>query len=839
MASFNNNTDLFIGKAELSRLIKFMDQDGFRQLMLKNSGSFGIIRYEADANGNNFKVEEDVLGSGNIKIASKSFAIDETGNLIVQDVVGSIAVANDSAYYWVKIAHKYKTTEGGSVNIDANGNLTGTATIFTDVLRGAPNFPSKISFPGSSNNPLEYEVVEVLNDTTVILDGSFIPENNLTYQVVGTFTPGAVPTLSEKYPFQYDGCDITLEAEVSLNTAPVKSDGTEFYIARVVNTGGNVAIEDKRTEFWKSSAEFKLNNILKTANPLIGVEWIKYDQISTSRDKNIVNVGWGIRSKVWTSDSEARTITFSGAIDGGKYKTTNQFSNDELNGWRVYFKNGSYGEIYDSAKVGSDIKCFIKTYDPDQLTSGDQLVVVPAVDTVELKAIGDGGTINVVNTQVAFPSSDGYGQLKLPVPTSGYKYVIQYRYHKSGETTQWLDLPSDNTNGFYNEDQFDNNGNLIISPSRTVYTTSNPAGFIPLLQTTSSYQQFTASLQSGDKFGYTEFELDNGAPGNLFTVGTDSFVQRCKGVRGGGSTTTNHIVGLSNTNAKVGNSFTFIFDVGIKDGGFSLTINSGFTNIASPGTVIRTFTAEELDFPFLTGKNVAFRCTYTGTAWQVYQIEGTEDKLGDIKMVNSITNADFPAGKATLGTKHQGWALCNGANGTVDLRERFVAGSNYGVTRDGDYGTVLSTEFGTIGSTGGGIHSYKLTAAQSGSPVHFHNHTFAIQNESAHTHGSGSLNISVASGAHTHETWYKNIESGSGDIAPQETGNDQSFTIQSLGSAHTHPASSFSGSTAGGTAHKHDLHGSVTANTAADAADYHENRPLFITLGFIQRVKQS
>ena len=302
MAILNNNTDLFLGKAELNRLIKFLDQDGFRELMVKNSGSFGVLRYEADANGSNFRVEQDVLGSGKIKIATKSFAINNAAQIIVQDVVGDVVVPNDSAFYWVKISHSYKTNEIGTVSVDANGNLTGSGTVFTDVLRGAPNFASKISFPGSSVNPLEYEVVEVLNDSTVLLDGSFIAETNLTYQVVGTFTPGAVPLASEKYPFKYDGCTLSLVAEPSLNTAPTKSDGLEFFIARCQNVGGTLAIEDKRTEFWKSSAEFKLNNIIKAANPLIGVEWVKYSEKSTARDKNILNVGWGIRSNVWTSD---------------------------------------------------------------------------------------------------------------------------------------------------------------------------------------------------------------------------------------------------------------------------------------------------------------------------------------------------------------------------------------------------------------------------------------------------------------------------------------------------------------------------------------------------------
>ena len=72
-----------------------------------------------------------------------------------------------------------------------------------------------------------------------------------------------------------------------------------------------------------------------------------------------------------------------------------------------------------------------------------------------------------------------------------------------------------------------------------------------------------------------------------------------------------------------------------------------------------------------------------------------------------------------------GWALCNGQNGTPDLRGRFIVSATYGddITFDGeDY-------LYAVGDTGG-KNEVKLTAAQSGLPSHTH----AMQNAGDHAH---------------------------------------------------------------------------------------------------------
>jgi microcystin-dependent protein len=88
--------------------------------------------------------------------------------------------------------------------------------------------------------------------------------------------------------------------------------------------------------------------------------------------------------------------------------------------------------------------------------------------------------------------------------------------------------------------------------------------------------------------------------------------------------------------------------------------------------------------------------------------------------VNGVTNAFIPQGSIGLwsgnGSIPSGWVICNGQNGTPDLRDRFIigAGSTYAVN-----------------ATGGAPYS----RSYSNSNMPRHNHTGTTGTESAyHTH---------------------------------------------------------------------------------------------------------
>lgn len=97
-----------------------------------------------------------------------------------------------------------------------------------------------------------------------------------------------------------------------------------------------------------------------------------------------------------------------------------------------------------------------------------------------------------------------------------------------------------------------------------------------------------------------------------------------------------------------------------------------------------------------------------------------------------------------------GWALCNGQNGTPDLRDRFVvgAGSTYAVAAKGGATTVTLTtsqipsHTHSIASDGDHTHTIDFNRAGSGASVY--------TGLSAINSGTSSVMTSNSAGAHTH-----------------------------------------------------------------------------------------
>lgn len=158
----------------------------------------------------------------------------------------------------------------------------------------------------------------------------------------------------------------------------------------------------------------------------------------------------------------------------------------------------------------------------------------------------------------------------------------------------------------------------------------------------------------------------------------------------------------------------------------------------------------------------------------------------------------IPAGAIIMwtgSTAPAGWALCNGQNGTPDLRDRFIvgAGSSYGV-----------------GNTGG-LNQVTLTTPQIPS------HTHSMPSGGNHTHTT-SLD-----GAHSH-TYQAPITSGShpGGSGGYNRPNGLETGTTSFSSNHSHTISS------SGT-HTHTIN-----NEGGGQA--HENRPPYYALAFIMKL---
>lgn len=178
---------------------------------------------------------------------------------------------------------------------------------------------------------------------------------------------------------------------------------------------------------------------------------------------------------------------------------------------------------------------------------------------------------------------------------------------------------------------------------------------------------------------------------------------------------------------------------------------------------------------------------------------------------NSIQTAAIPSGAVVMWNGlitgiPTGWQLCDGTNGSPDLRDRFVvgAGSSY-----------------LVGVTGGEA-LVSLTSPQL--PVHTHPSPITVAPSGSHSHtrstGTGGAHGHPANGA-----WV----GGPSPIGGSGAGRLGNLVPRTLyAGAHSH---SFSMGAGGD--HTHPV--SVTVNNVG-LGDGHENRPPFYAIAFIMRL---
>jgi microcystin-dependent protein len=184
-------------------------------------------------------------------------------------------------------------------------------------------------------------------------------------------------------------------------------------------------------------------------------------------------------------------------------------------------------------------------------------------------------------------------------------------------------------------------------------------------------------------------------------------------------------------------------------------------------------------------------------------------------MIGAASIADIPSGiivmwSGSISNIPSGWALCNGSNGTPDLRNRFVvgAGSSY-----------------SVGNTGG-AQSVTLTTAQ----IPAHNHTASSNSTGAHTHsGTTSMNKvgdqHVTGSIHTVTGW----RDESANVAEPLASSWGALTHINPDPINTNHSHAFTTSPNG--SHSH----TITVNNTGSGQS-HENRPPYYALAYIMKL---
>lgn len=162
-----------------------------------------------------------------------------------------------------------------------------------------------------------------------------------------------------------------------------------------------------------------------------------------------------------------------------------------------------------------------------------------------------------------------------------------------------------------------------------------------------------------------------------------------------------------------------------------------------------------------------------------------------VTATQDLLNAPVPSGGIIMwsgATAPTGWKLCDGSNGTPDLRGRFVIGANSTYP--------LNTSGGSVVTGAAGSHSH--TAVSAGSHVHsglvgytaltiaqmpFHNHVYGLAGGAAVEVGTGYPTSSGLATVTNTETW----GTGGGEAHTHSIVADggHTHTINSV-SDHTH-----------------------------------------------------
>jgi hypothetical protein len=627
MSELRISPNLFLEQQELNRLKKFLDNDGFRKFTISNSNTFGLIRNDNSPFTNGLVQEDTGL---TVKINALS-AIDSNGKLISNNAVSQLSIPADSNWYWLKVAYQTTTIETGTFSIDSLGNLVCTSgdAELLNILRGQPNYPSRVTFTNASLNILEYDVLEIIDNNNAVLQGSFTSETGLKLAIVGTFTPGYVPLTSEKYIFQYDSCLLTLVLSNTISP-PAHITGIEFIIGKVKNTGASISIEDKRNEIWTTNANYILKNLDLSTNPLIGVEQITYDDSLSTRVQNIVQVAWAFKTISYSINLKLNKITITSG-SGGIFKTTNfnsLFINGNFDGWRLYTLSGNHYKIITSTLVAGNIELAMENLDSVDFFSDtnsiisitQSLIITPNAEEIEIICTPDPTSNNLIDDKkVSFLINEAAGDIPLNVyAATGATYNIQYRYKHIKEYSPTYVIQSD-TVGYYNESQFDSNGNLIVSPVRIPYISNPSNGFIPLQLNSNAYNNFQNRIDLGDKLGIGTLLLTSSMPLITLTIGSSRQYQLFSDTDTSSSLDTFNLtadmfinlskVDINGSPCKNGNFFLLHFKQGINLNGFNLRIVTDFVN-PSTYTLLKIFTSKDTQFISSSEDGIFIRASF-------------------------------------------------------------------------------------------------------------------------------------------------------------------------------------------------------------------------------------
>ena len=664
-------TNLFLEKLEMSRLISFLE-DGYKGVF-QNTFTPGLIKTN-NIDFINGRVEQDIDSENNQVLKIQPIqGIDLDGNFLKSNSILKFNIPSINTWYWIKVSYISSNVEKGTFSIDSSGMLIGNEeSELMSIFRQVPNFPTKIKFLNSVNNPQEYEVLEVINNQNAKLNGiSFVEEEGLKLKIVGTFTPGIIIPESDKYPFNFDSVKIDFVEELELNEQPNSLEGKEFFLARLKILDRQLIIQDKRLEYVNF-----INSPIKQddENVLIGIESVRYTPTSTTNINNIVDVSWCMRSDNWAIDSSKNIVTIFGSSQGGRFKSVLDFTDGDFNGWRVYTSNGNYSRVISSIRMGNAINLLVDVLDVNNysLNGGNTFIeqtilITPDFDFIELEFTDPLFNKNRVTKFVPI-NTDRLSQELIVSDFPLCKYIMRYRYSGRGIFTDYKTILSDELHGYYNEESFEINGTLKPSGlTRVRYDTTDVTGFITLNAYKDSFyylrQRIDINIEQVEKvlFGISSnyINLTPHVSTVYQVIDNDTFRSSSNNML---------FINLSKTEDVVqnGSRFTIIIDKETLLGNTQISVVSDFNITTGDGTIHKIISSRDSQYANINEQDLQIDFIYDGLEWnsiQNYRLDpGNELRLFSGSMLDYFDET----GKGLFGG-WKGYAISNGQNGTKDL----------------------------------------------------------------------------------------------------------------------------------------------------------------------------
>ena len=407
MSRVKISENLFLEKNELQRIQKFSGEDGWQRAMRSLVKKYGIVQNEDKTS---FAVV--VSSSANSVDVLPGLAYNSNMEAIVmeQRVTLALGAAVTGQDKWIVLRRAVTNNERGTVSVQSDGSLIGVGTEFTKVLRGQPNFPTKVRFTSSSQNIYEYEVVSVVSDTSAILSGNFVAEGGMKYSVVGTFTPGFIPSSADKEIYEYDY--FNLEIVNSATKPEVTND--EFVLAcikygvggawNIVDLRGDCAFSVDSQSGSGSSSDSGSNGL----NPLVSLLGVRRVGGTAWREKFarielLVEYAYKITSFDYVSTGSGYTLTISNGSCNALTVVPSAIPDGLFNGFIVLNR-----ENMRSVKIASQT-ANVLTIENDEnasqlLSDSPDLIVVP--DFTHMEVMISAGS-NAVMPQIPFTKESG------------------------------------------------------------------------------------------------------------------------------------------------------------------------------------------------------------------------------------------------------------------------------------------------------------------------------------------------------------------------------------------------------------------------------------------------